>query len=171
MPTQRKCFVTYHHADEAMVSSFVRAFDHVGEVFIVRRLGEVPDDIVDSSDTDYVMRRIREGFIADSTVTLVLAGACTWARRYVDWEIQASLRSPAGGLPNGLLGVRLPGFSRWPERLLANLGTSGYAGSIDYPSNPEVLRRAIEWAAARRTSHASSIVNPRDRFGYNKRCP
>lgn len=171
MLTRRRCFVTYHHADETLVSSFVRAFDHVGDVFIVRRLGEFPQDIVDSADTDYVMRRIREGFIADSTVTLVLAGACTWARRYVDWEIQASLRGSAGGLPNGLLGVRLPGFGGWPDRLSANLGQDGYAGAIDYPTDAEGLRRAIEWAAARRTSHASRIVNPRDRFGYNRRCP
>lgn len=171
MPTRRKCFVTYHHADETHVASFVRAFDHVGDVFVVRRLGEFPQDIVDSADTDYVMRRIREDFIADSTVTLVLAGAGTWARRYVDWEIQASLRFSAGTLPNGLLGVRLPRFGGWPERLGANLGKDSYAGVIDYPTNAEGLRRAIEWAAARRTSHASKIVNPRERFGYNRKCP
>lgn len=170
MQTRRKCFITYHHADDQAVASFVKTFDHAGDVFIVRRLGEMPDDIVDSTDTDYVMRRIREDYIRDSTVTLVLAGRCTWARRYVDWEIQASLRQPANALPNGLLGIKLPGFSQWPERLSKNMAEGGYAGWIDYPTSLQNLQHAIEWAFGRRTTHTSKIVNPRDRFSYNRTC-
>lgn len=62
-------------------------------------------DIIDSTDPDYVMRRIRELYIRDSTVTLVMLGKCTWGRRYVDWEIQASLRAPQNGLTNGRLAI------------------------------------------------------------------
>ena len=172
MAVRRKCFITYHHADEKQVADFVGKFDHNGDVFIVRRLGEMPGDIVDSTDTDYVMRKIREEFISDSTVTLVLAGACTWARRYVDWEIQASLRQGASQLPNGLLGIPLTGFKQWPTRLESNInGNEGYAGSIPYPQTLDVLQQGIEWAFARRTTHANKISNPRERFGYNKSCP
>ncbi|MBN1655077.1 MAG: TIR domain-containing protein [Deltaproteobacteria bacterium] len=42
---------------------------------------------------DYVMRRIRDEHLRDSTVTIVMIGNCTWSRKYVDWELQASLRS------------------------------------------------------------------------------
>lgn len=172
MATRRKCFITYHHADASAVQAFVNAFDHKGDVFIVRRLGEMPTDIVNSTDTEYVMRRIRENFIMDSTVTLVLAGACTWARRYVDWEIEASLRQSASGLPNGLLGIQLPGFRQWPERLQKNMTSANdYAGYIEYPATLERLQSAIEWAFARRTTHTSKIINPRERFSYNRVCP
>ena len=172
MLVRRKCFVTYHHADETQVSNFVSTFDHEGDVFIVRRLGEMPSDIVDSNDSGYVMRRIRENFISDSTVTLVLAGACTWARRYVDWEIQACLRQGTSELPNGLLGIPLKGFKQWPERFQINMADcDAYAGWIPYPETIDALRQGIEWAFARRTTHASKIINPRDRFGYNKACP
>lgn len=171
MAARRKCFITYHHADDAVVQRFVETFDHSGDVFIVRRLGEMPNDIVDSTNTDYVMRRIREDYIKDSTVTLVLAGRCTWARRYVDWEIQASLRQPTNGLPNGLLGIKLPSFSQWPERLSMNMnGDDRYAGWIDYPATLQSLQNAIEWAFSHRATHASKIVNPRDRFSYNRTC-
>ena len=44
-------------------------------------------DIIDIDNTDYVMRRIRELYLKDSTVTIVLIGKCTWARRSIDWEI------------------------------------------------------------------------------------
>jgi MTH538 TIR-like domain (DUF1863) len=37
----------------------------------------MPEDAIDSMDTDYVMGRIRSDYIKDSTVTIVLAGRCT----------------------------------------------------------------------------------------------
>ncbi|WP_372493341.1 TIR domain-containing protein [Janibacter melonis] len=38
------------------------------------------------------MDRIRTKYLGDSSVTIVLVGSCTWARRYVDWEVYSSLR-------------------------------------------------------------------------------
>ena len=90
---RRKCFISYHHADQASVDQFVRDFDHEYDTFISRGLGqEMTNDVINSTNTDYVMAKIRERFLSDSTVTIVLLGRCTWARRYVDWEIQSSLR-------------------------------------------------------------------------------
>lgn len=104
---RHKCFISYHHDDQDEVEEFIETFDHERIVFIARALGAgMEQDIIDSDDTDYVMRRIRELYLKDSTVTLVLMGKCTWARRYVDWEIQASLRSGETVTPNGLLGIK-----------------------------------------------------------------
>lgn len=170
----RKCFITYHHDDESTVRSFVKHFDHNYGSFIVRRLGEMPDDLVNSTNTDYVMSCIRRDYIRDSTVTLVLAGRCTWARRYVDWEIQASLRSGQVTTPNGLLGIKLPTFTQWPERFANNLAIppskKSYAGYIDYPRSTKELEDAIEWAFQRRTTCAQYINNPRERYTYNRNC-
>jgi hypothetical protein len=64
---RRKCFISYHHADQREVDQFVRGFDHEHDTFIARGLGqEMSQDIIDSNDTDYVMRRIRELFLKDS---------------------------------------------------------------------------------------------------------
>ena len=172
---RRKCFISYHHADGEAVRRFVDTFDHDHDVFIGRRLGEMPDDIVNSNDPDYVMSRIRQDYIRDTTVTIGLAGQCTWARRYVDWEIQASLRSGETVSPNGLLGIKLPTFTRWPDRFESNLkqleDADSYAGFIDYPQTLESLESAIEWAFARRITHRQYIKNPRERFIYNRQCP
>jgi hypothetical protein len=70
------------------------------------------EDIIDSDDTDYVMQRIREVYLKGTTVTLVMFGRCTWARRYVDWEIQAALRQDREIIPNGLLGIKLPSYPK-----------------------------------------------------------
>jgi len=174
---RRKCFVSYHHADQQEVDQFVRTFDHTHDAFIARGLGqEMSQDIIDSMDTDYVMRRIRELYIGDASVTLVMIGRCTWARRYVDWEIQASLRSSEQVLPNGLLGIKLPSFSGnpFPERFNKNLRHGDqpdcYARHMLYPTSAVDLWANIEAAYQRRFTHAGLIQNPRDRFSYNRPC-
>lgn len=173
---RRKCFISYHHADQAAVNQFVRDFDHSHDCFIARGLGEeMPGDVIDSTNTDYVMAKIRERFLADSTVTIVLMGKCTWARRYVDWELQSSLRRGSSATPNGLLGIKLPGFTSFPQRFLANLSSDWpakdcYARHMDYPATTAALTDAVEAAYQRRTSHAHLIVNPRERMSYNRQC-
>jgi hypothetical protein len=164
MNPRRKCFISYHHADEAYVKLFVDTFDHGSNLFIVRRLGEMPTDVVNSNNTDYVMSRIRKDYIADSTVTILLAGPTTWSRRYVDWELQASLRQGLS-LPNGLLGIKLPGFTKFPERFSANLTNYGdtpnqnFASHIPWPNSEKMLVDAIEYAYNRRLSHAKYRKN------------
>lgn len=177
---RHKCFISYHHDDQAEVDRFIRAFDIDRDVFISRGLGgEMDGDIINSSDTDYVMRRIRELYLRDSTVTIVLMGKCTWARRYVDWEIQSSIRSGETVTPNGLLGIMLPSFPKrnglFPKRFVANLKQSTevrdcYARWIRYPGSGDVLKTAIEAAFNRRATHRKWINNPRERFRYNRQC-
>lgn len=171
---RRKCFISYHHADQDAVNSFVREFDHARDCFIARGLGEeMPGDVINSTNTDYVMAKIRERFLADSTVTIVLMGRYTWSRRYVDWEIQSSLRRGQTAIPNGLLGIKLPTFTEFPQRFNANLSDDYprldcYARHVTYPVSTQMLMDAIEAAYQRRFTHAHLIVNPRDRMEYNR---
>ncbi len=176
---RHKVFISYHHDDQKEVDEFVKTFDDERNVFIARGLGiGMADDVVESSDTDYVMRKIRELYLKDSTVTVVLIGKCTWARRYVDWEIQASLRHGETVTPNGLLGIVLPSAGEKPippDRLRRNLmgknSDEGYARWHWYPTRKDTLAAQIEDAFGARTSRAHLISNPRERFGYNKSCP
>lgn len=125
MAVRRKVFVSYHHdADRAYYDAFVRLFSGTYNV--------VHDNSVDrpigSEDADYVIRRIRENYLTGSTATIVLCGQYTWGRKYVDWEILASLNQRMG-----LLGLNLPtnllnsnGKYSVPARLHDNI-ESGYA--------------------------------------------
>lgn len=173
---RRKCFISYHHVDQAAVNQFVRDFHHDNGTFISRGLGqEMTDNIIDSTNVDYVMSQIRSRFLSDSTVTLVLLGRCTWARRYVDWEIQSSLRRGETSTPNGLLGIKLPSFTSFPSRFNDNLSPDFptidcYARHMSYPTSTQSLVDGIEAAYLRRTSHAHLIVNPRVRMSYNRQC-
>jgi hypothetical protein len=165
---RRKCFISHHHADALAVDRFIRRF---GPSRFIKRGVTMPEDVIDSDNVDYVMRRVRELYIRDSTVTIVLVGKCTWARRFVDWEVQASLRRPENALPSGLLAILLDSTKRprLPNRVALNRD-SGYAKYHYYPGNGDVLGDWIEDAYNARSRRARLINNPRQRYKYNRPC-
>ena len=76
---KRKVFISYYHGDQEAVNKFVRDF---GDVFIPKTVGVKDGDFdFDSNDPQYIMRKIREQKLEDSTVTIVLVGSCTHSRR------------------------------------------------------------------------------------------
>lgn len=161
-----KCFISYHAADKSAVDSFCEEFE--GD--FIRRGLSMEDDIIDSENTDYVMRRIRELYLQDSTVTIVLIGRCTWARKFIDWEVQSSLRNPKDSYPNGLVAIQLwDSYKTLPGRIQSNVD-SGYANFYQYPKSSTVLENIIEEAWNARFDKSDLIINTRDRFSYNRSC-
>ena len=181
-PVRRKVFVSYHRADSNEVNRFRHVFSDSFGAFLARGIGAgLPGDIINSTNTDYVMSRIRELYLGDSTVTIVMLGNCTWSRKYVDWELQSSLRRGPTVTPNGVLGHKLPSFrvGQYPHRLNLNLlsdsdrrmgWTDCYARVIEWPRSVDDLRSAIENAYAARTLRVGLIKNPRDRFERDRDC-
>ena len=68
----------------------------------------MPGDIINSNDADYIMQQIRERHLRTTTVTIVMIGKETWGRKFVDWEIAASLRNTKTTTASGLLAINLP---------------------------------------------------------------
>lgn len=169
--TRRKCFISYHHADEAEVQEFIEDFDHSRDVLIARGIGaSMAGDIINSSSSDYIMARIREKYLRDTTVTILLVGRCTWARKYVDWEVAASLRNTSAYNRNGLLAITLPSISnlsgrKLPARVADNVdgadGDDGYARWWKYPSSPSGLASMIETAYDYRATRNHLVHNKR----------
>lgn len=171
--TRRKVFISHFKADRNEVDGFINNFR---DVFVPKVLGANDnDEFIKSTDTDYVMRCIREKYLGDSTVTLVLLGSCTHSRRYVDWEIKSSLQQ-GRELPNGLMTIVLPSQynnAHLPRRLEANWNqdhNNCYARYWSYPSSAEQLRRWIEDAHSARVNRARLIDNSSPMMGYNAKC-
>ncbi|MEK9657353.1 MAG: TIR domain-containing protein [bacterium] len=166
MAVRHKCFISYDHSDKSAVDNFCSQF----EGSFIRRGLTMEDDIIDSTNVDYVMSRIRSLYLQDSTVTIVLVGKCTWARRFVDWEVQSSLRQPSGLFPNGLIAIQLwESYKTLPERVRLNVN-SGYAKFYKYPNSTASLSNLIDEAYNARFNNTSLIGNPRDRYSYNRTC-
>ena len=142
---KRKVFVSYHHGgDQAYYDGFAQFFAQTYDVFTDKSL----ERAYDSDNDDYVRFQIRDKDISGSSCTIVLCGAKTHERKYVDWEIKATL-----DMKHGLIGVWLPTLP-----LLANNGTeklvrlqdnidSGYAKWVRWDAlTVEVLKTTIEAA-------------------------
>lgn len=58
--------------------------------------------------TETVRQKIRDEYLRDSTVTVVLIGKETWKRKHIDWEIGSILRNTKLNPRSGLLGIFSP---------------------------------------------------------------
>lgn len=157
-PVRRKIFVSYHHGnDQAYYDEFSRFFhDQYESVYdnsIERR--------IDSDDVQYVMQRIRDKHITGTSCTVVLVGSESHLRKYIDWEIKATLDKQ-----HGLVGVILPSHQKTfdgkiivPDRLHDNVCT-GYAGWLHWAGlNVHSLNQHVNAAVA---APRNLIVNSRD---------
>ena len=104
LKAQHKVFISFHNCDLKWKERFVEEME-----------GRIIDESVDTCDindtnmkTAEVRRIIRDDYIRDATVTVVLIGRETWQRKHVDWEIGASLRATKRNARTGLVGIVLP---------------------------------------------------------------
>lgn len=152
LQTKPRVFVSFHHGnDRSYADRFAQLFHEQYEAVTDRSL----ETAIDSQDSEYVYRRIREEFIKGTSCTIVLCGAETPNRKHVDWEIKATL-----DMGHGLLGVILPTCGRnaagnplVPDRLADNIN-SGYAHWIYWTESAGEMLTAINTArtkAANRT--------------------
>lgn len=164
-PVKHKVFVSYHHGgDQEYYDAFSRTFSDNYEVIYDNSL----ERQVDSDNVDYVMRQIRENYVTGSSCTIVLVGAKTWGRKYVDWEIKATLDKE-----HGLIGVHLPTAVRdatnkimVPSRLFDNIQSKFalWHSWQDITASAAQLERYVADAKSR---SAKLIVNTRDRRQRN----
>jgi hypothetical protein len=170
---RHRTFVCYHPADRDEARAFVDFFDHGQDVLLYHEASVDTDrHVLHSHDAEYRMARIRTHYLADSILTLVLVGRCTWAARAVDWTIRASLLA-AGPGPNGLLGLVLPSAGdsvTLPLRLQMNL-SSGYARIYPYTSNLNQFGHYLHTAYHMRDTQARQLVNPQEMQQEDAPCP
>ena len=95
--TRHKVFVSFHEEDRKYRKAFAK---HMGSDVVDKSVGD--GDIDRTLKVDTTRGKIRDEFIADATVTVVLVGRCTWQRKYVDWEIGSSLRATRNNSRCGL---------------------------------------------------------------------
>lgn len=169
---KRKVFISYHVDDQEYKDRFAQMMDN----YIVDK--SVKEDDIDDTNikVDTIRQKIRDDFIADATVTVVLIGPCTWQRKHVDWEIGSSLRKTKKNSRCGLLGILLPNHPCFgkkscdphliPPRLAANCnGNASYASIHDWSSETRSIRQWIHAAFQRRDGTPD---NGRDQYKNNR---
>ncbi|MCT7614882.1 TIR domain-containing protein [Aliarcobacter butzleri] len=174
MSNKHKVFISYHHAnDEEYKKEFVETFGKIFDGFIDKSVSA--GDIDSNLKTETIRQKIRDDFIRDATVTIVLIGAETWKRKHVDWEISSSIRETEKNPRTGLIGILLPSYSDFsfdsktldylpynkytiPPRLSDNIDC-GFAKIYDWSENHDKIKEWIHDAFERRNK-----INPDNSF-------
>lgn len=157
---RRRVFFSYQHSsDQAYYEAFSKIFHDGYEAIVDNSL----ERRIDSDDTNYVIQRIRDNYITGSSCTIVLVGPTSYERKYIDWEIKATLESE-----HGLIGVQLPTLPIQPNktvivpnRLHSNI-TSGYALWLTWAqitANVQTLNSYVEDACSR---SKKLLINPKE---------
>ncbi len=122
-----KVFISYHHcpADEHFRNRFEALFVTDQKILINKsvQIGDIDPNL----KTETIRQKIRDEYLRDSSVTIVLIGKDTWQRKHVDWEISSSIRDSALNPRSGLLGIFLP----------------SYPVTLDTKGNPEINKHTI----------------------------
>ncbi|WP_271272427.1 TIR domain-containing protein [Aliamphritea hakodatensis] len=173
MSQRHKVFVSYHHAnDQSYRDRFERLFAHQHDILLSQsvRIGDINENL----PAERIRQIIRDEYLRESTVTVVLIGTDTWKRKHVDWEIGASIRDTRYNSRSGLIGILLPSYhlparglletlrdkqtennfrkynpKTLPPRLVDNVNR-GFAKIYDWSDDPCQVQRWIHQAFNRR---------------------
>jgi hypothetical protein len=179
MATQvHKIFISYHHGTTPYEGDkeYREKLERILSASGIAINYSVPYDAIGSDlMTETIRQKIRDEYLRDATVTVVLVGKDTWRRKHVDWEIGSSLRDTALNPRAGLVGLLLPTYLRStnggynpytiPPRLWDNIQCK-YAKIYEWTENPENLQSMIHEAFITRTSVNPDISRPS--FGKNR---
>ena len=106
-----KVFLSYHHYNDQHYKELLVKMAHGHEIFIDKSVDT--GDVDDSLSDERIREIIRDEYLRDSTVTIVLVGWDTRRRKHVDWEIYSSMFDGKVNKKSGILVVNLPGTSDW----------------------------------------------------------
>lgn len=161
---QRKTFISYYHYEDQCYKERFKAL--FGDLITHK---SVEDGDIDSDNSDgYIKQLIQKGYLADTTVLVVLIGINTKHRKHIDWEISGALNYKVGDKYSGLLGLILPNhsdfktgkatYSLMPARLADNF-KSKYAIIRNWTDDRAKMQEYIELAFERRNTHSENIDN------------
>ena len=101
-----KVFISYHHANDQVYKEALMQLNRDYGLFI--DLSVDTGDIDDNLDDQAIRQIIRDDYLKDSVVTIVLVGIETKNRKHVDWEIYSSMINGKINKRSGILVVNLP---------------------------------------------------------------
>lgn len=107
MSTKHKCFISFKTQN-------TKYKEYIQNNLNIDMIDKSLNEPIKSEDEDYIMRKIREDYLSDSTVTICLIGKYSAEnsflqnQAYIKRELQASLYNGENNTRNGVLGVVLP---------------------------------------------------------------
>lgn len=115
---RHRVFVSYHHAnDQEYKAQLCRLSERYG-AFVDYSVdtGGIDSDLPDQT----IRQKIRDEYLRESTVTVLLVGTGSSARKHIDWELYSSMVDGEINRRSGIVVVQLPTTN--PEHFTAAYG-------------------------------------------------
>ena len=101
-----RVFVSYHHKNDQEYKKILVDWAKKNKIFEDYSVGL--GDIPEKWDDQKVRETIRDEYLRESTVTIVLVGTETKFRKHVDWEIYSSMHDGKKNKKSGIIVILLP---------------------------------------------------------------
>ncbi len=103
---KHKVFISYHHDNDQWAKEALLNINNEKNIFID---GSVDTrDISDDLSDEEIREKIRDEYLCDTTVTILLVGTETKNRKHIDWELYSSMYDGKVNKKSGILVIQLP---------------------------------------------------------------
>ena len=101
-----RVFISYHHANDQYYKNTLVEFGEKYNLFIDGSVdtGDISEDLTDEE----IREEIRDNYLSNTTVTILLVGTETRSRKHVDWELYSSMYDGKVNKKSGILVILLP---------------------------------------------------------------
>ena len=103
---RHKVFISYHHANDQWAKDRLIELNEQYDIFIDCSVDT--GDIPDTWDDQHIRTEIRDNYLRDSTVTILLVGVETRNRKHIDWELYSSMFDGLVNKKSGIVVIMLP---------------------------------------------------------------
>ena len=104
--SMHKVFISYHHDNDQWAKKALLNLNNNYDIFIDSSVDT--GDIDESQSNEFIRQKIRDDYLKDSTVTILLVGKETKKRKHIDWEIYSSMYDGKVNKKSGVLVIQLP---------------------------------------------------------------
>jgi len=103
---KHKVFISYHHLNDQWYKEELLRLNRIYDIFIDASVDT--GAINDYLPADTIRQKIRDEYLRDSTITVLLVGTETQNRKHIDWEIYSSMFNGTVNKQSGVLIINLP---------------------------------------------------------------
>ena len=102
---KHKVFISYHHAKDQKYKEELLKLNEQYDLFIDVSVdtGDIDDNLPD----ERIREIIRDEYLRDSTITILLVGEETRCRKHIDWELYSSMYNGKINKQSGIIVVQL----------------------------------------------------------------
>ncbi len=103
---RHKVFISYQHQNDQFYKEKLLELNNIYQIFIDGSVdtGDIDEDLSDKR----IREIIRDDYLKDTTVTILLVGLETKKRKHIDWEIYSSMYNGKINKQSGIIVINLP---------------------------------------------------------------